>query len=142
VRGWIRALRDGVVDHERRAGGDRRGGNRTRERLYAVTLVACFVALAAGNLFAWHEADTARDRVEISEARIETDARAALAALHAERLASCLQDEQDRDRERAIGSLFPRSGLPPVPAPRDCDREANAVRDNVAKLFRLSQEPP
>lgn len=104
----------------------------------AGAIVGCFVALALGNLFAWHEANRAGNRVEISEARIESDARAALAALYRERLDSCLQDEEDRDREREIGAMYP-GRLPAVPAPRNCEREANAVRDSVAKLFRLAQ---
>lgn len=123
---------------ERRSGIDRRGANVKRERLYVVKIVGCFVALALGNTFAWHEANRAGNRVEISEARIEQDARAALAALHRERLDSCLQDEEDRSREREIVAMYP-GRLPPVPAPRDCEREAAAVRDSVAKLFRLAQ---
>lgn len=128
------------MDGDRRTGQDRRTGNVRRERLYAATLVLCFVALAAGNLFAWHEARTAGNRVEISEARIDSDARAALAALYRERLASCLQDEEDREREREIGRMYP-GRLPAVPAPRNCEREANAVRDSIGELFRLATVP-
>lgn len=113
---------------DRRSGHDRRRPNRRRQRALVALIVACFAALVVGNVLAYVEADRAGDVADVADA----EARAALASLADERFKSCEADELDRARERAIGARFPEAGLPPVPPPRDCVREARKLLFTIA----------